>query len=96
MGKRKSVRIKILDYLSKPRSGQWTEAPALARYLKEPLETVEFYICRLTDEGLVHGVQDEESEDYWVMNLWQKEEWIITFEDLEEPTSDQGLDSDPS
>ena len=96
MGKRKSVRVKILDYLSKPRHGRWTEAPALAKYLKEPLETVEFYICRLTDEGLIHGVQDEESEDYWVLNLWQKDEWMKMMDEPEEPTSDPGLDSDPS
>ena len=88
MGKRKTVRNKILDYLSKPRDGRWTNARVLAKYLKEPLEKVEFYICLLTDQGLIQGVRDETSGEFWIHNLWIRNQLKRTVEEL--PPPDQG------
>ena len=70
MGRRKSIDQKILDFLSKPRSAEWTSAKSLAHYIREPLEHVEHYICALTDEGLIIGVRETDSGNYWVKNLW--------------------------
>ena len=68
----KSCEQKILDYLSKPRQGKWVKAKTLSQYFQEPLERVEFYICFLTDVGLIEGYRDTETGEYFVIHPWIK------------------------
>lgn len=71
MTKKKSVQDKIIAYISKPRKGPWVSARALSHYVREPLERVEFYICLLTDMGMIKGFKDRKSGEYWVRHLWE-------------------------
>ncbi len=71
--KRKTIEDKILSFLSSPRKGIYSSARAIAHYTRDPLEHVEFAICKLSDEGVVNGVKDSETGDFLVENLWMKD-----------------------
>ena len=71
--KRKTIDEKLLRYFSRPRK-QWTRAREIARYIREPLEHVEFSIAKLTDQGDLLGVEDLEDNTFWVQSIWTKGE----------------------
>lgn len=72
--KRNPLRSKILDYLSEPRCGAWTEASWLARRLGEPVKQVEREITKLTREGWVWSLRGRKGGESkcFLLNLWQK------------------------
>lgn len=67
-----NVKEKILSYLSSPRRGLYSSARQISNYIRAPLEEVEFCICQLSDMGLIIGVKEVESDEYFVRNMWIK------------------------
>jgi len=69
---KKSVEEKIINYVSSPRKGRMISARTLARYIREPLEHVEYFLCLLTDAGMIRAVRDKDTDEYWLIHSWQK------------------------
>jgi len=65
---------KILNFLSRPLKGEWTSARQLARSCRESRKEIEKFIRKMTDAGIIEGVKDKKSGEYFVRNPWQQSE----------------------